>query len=74
MPNGRAGVPGQPLYVGGSERVGFLCPDQQEVRFPDLRIGVLPLRLYGGGGEDGRQNDFVGVFRVGEDIFLPHEI
>ena len=73
MPDRRAGVPGQPPHVG-SQRVGFLCPDQQEVRFPDLRIGVLPVRLSGGGGEDGRQNDFGGVFRAGEDIFLPHEI
>ena len=54
LPDRRAGVPGQPLHVGGSERVGFLCPDQQEVRFPDPRIGFLPVRLSGGGGEDGR--------------------
>ena len=74
MPDRRAGVSGQPLHVGGSQRIGFLCPDLQEVRFPDPRIGFLPVRLSGGGGEDGRQNDFVGVVRIGEDIFLPHEI
>ena len=74
MPDRRAGVPGQPLYIGGSQRIGFLCPDPQKGRFSDMRIGFLPVRLSGGGGEDGRQNDFVGVFRAGEDIFLPHEI
>ena len=74
MPDRRAGVSGHPLYIGGSQRVGFRCPDQQEVGFPDPRIGFFPLRLYGGGGEDGRQNDFVGAFRAGEDILLPHEI
>ena len=74
MPDRRAGVSGQLLNIHRSERIGFLCPYLQKVRFPDPRIGFLPVRLSGGRGEDGRQNDFVGVFRVGEDILLPHEI
>ena len=74
MPDRRAGVSGQLLNIHRSERVGFLRPDPQEGEFPDPRIGFLPVRLSRGGGEDGRQNDFVGVFRAGEDIFLPHEI
>ena len=74
MPDRRAGVSGQLLNIHRSERIEFLRPDSQEVRFSDPRIVFLPVRLSRGGGEDGRQNDFVGVFRAGEDIFLPHEI
>ena len=74
MPDRRAGVPGQPLYVGRRQRVGFVLPKLKEPGFHDPRIGFLPVRLPRGGGGDGRQNDFVGVFRAGEDIFLPHEI